>query len=245
LTPPAEAPQILALPSVAEGVLDGPLQLTAAVRGFPEPSYRWHHGGLSFSTSKSSLTLDRLSLADAGEWSLETENVHGRTTQNFTLTVRPAPWPLEAPQRRWSVQSGLALTDGAMVEAPLAITEAVMIDRLRVSVNLQHVETGDLTLTLIAPDGTAVSLMTPQRRLGWDLLGTTFADTAAMPLAETADPHPGSVQPAAPLSVLHGKSTAGAWKLRVADRLADGIGGTLISWAITTPTALGRVPHLD
>jgi subtilisin-like proprotein convertase family protein len=107
-----------------------------------------------------------------------------------------------------------------------------MIDRLRVSVNLQHVETGDLALTLIAPDGTAVSLMTPQRRLGWDLLGTTFADTAAMILAETADPHPGSVQPATPLSVLHGKSTAGAWKLRVADWLADGIGGTLISWAI-------------
>ena len=226
-TPPAEPPQILALPAVVDAVVGGPLEITPTVRGYPAPVLRWYRAGVL-----TSARMDKVSLTDDGVWTLEAQNNGGTVSRSFVVNVRRAPWPGESPRRAWSWSGPLDVPDQGQTEAPLTVADGPAIHRLRVSVDLKHVETGDLTVSLIAPDGTTVVLLSPQRRIGWDLAGTTFDDDAAMSLRETADPHPGGCLPASPLSAFRNLPTTGTWRLRVLDPLPDGVAGTLKSWRL-------------
>ena len=82
-------------------------------------------------------------------------------------------------------------------------------------VNITHTYKGDLEVSLIAPDGTTVLL---HNRTGGstDNVDTVFPDLTA---------------PAQSLSAFAGKSTAGAWTLKVRDLAAIDV-GTLNSWEI-------------
>ncbi|HEU4887185.1 MAG TPA: proprotein convertase P-domain-containing protein, partial [Thermoanaerobaculia bacterium] len=103
----------------------------------------------------------------------------------------------------------------AGVTSTLTIADDRAIEKIFVRVDIAHPLRGDLRIDLIAPDGTTVNLLQPSLERGADV-HTTFGLTA---------------QPVEPLSVLHGRSAAGVWKLVVRDqRSLDA--GTLLSWGL-------------
>jgi subtilisin-like proprotein convertase family protein len=119
-------------------------------------------------------------------------------------------------------------------------TNAGVLD-VDVEVRLSHTWDADLTLTLIAPDGTEVRLV-DQRGTSGDDFGagpsdctgdhTELDDQAFLPVWAGTAPFPGSFRPEQPLAELRGSPTVGTWRLRVADRLAADV-GTLHCWRVT------------
>jgi uncharacterized repeat protein (TIGR01451 family) len=101
------------------------------------------------------------------------------------------------------------------------------------TVGLDHTFVGDLVGTLVAPDGTTVTLF---NRLGGSFNGgnnicqAVFDDAAARPISSVVpgedgeNPYTGSWQPDSPLSALAGHSADGTWNLHVADQAGLDIG---------------------
>src|SRR6202040_3034380 len=107
--------------------------------------------------------------------------------------------------------------------------------------------TGDLQISLIAPDNTTVVLFNQEPAAfggnpGNPGLGPiTFDDAATATLASGSPPYPGTFQPETPLSAFQGLSAATAngalgWRLQIQD-LFPGTPGTdvgqLVSWSMT------------
>ena len=84
-------------------------------------------------------------------------------------------------------------------------------------VAISHTWDGDLRLTLISPQGTAVTLADRRGGSGDDFIDTVFDDSAAIPIASGAAPFSGSFRPESPLAALAGQDAAGTWQLNVAD----------------------------
>jgi subtilisin-like proprotein convertase family protein len=113
------------------------------------------------------------------------------------------------------------------VTSAITITDPRAIEKIFVRVDIAHPLRGDLRIDLIAPDGTTVNLLQPSVERGADV-HTTFGLTA---------------QPIEPLSVLHGRSAAGVWKLLVRDQRSRDI-GALLSWGLILQLE-GDVPLAD
>ena len=113
---------------------------------------------------------------------------------------------------------------------PLSITD------LDVTVNLAHTYVGDLTLRLVAPDGTPVLLARQRGVAGQAYTATIFDDEATTTIAAGTAPFTGRFRPDSPLSALDGRRVNGRWTLEVAD---DGPAdsGTLLSWSLAFATA--------
>ena len=115
-------------------------------------------------------------------------------------------------------------TNGA--EIPITVPDVGLIADVNVRVRLNHTYDGDLVISLIHPDATAVTLSS-KRGGGGDNYGsgatncsgtfTVFDDSAAIAITSGAAPFAGSYRPLQLLSTLNGKSVAGTWKLRVVD----------------------------
>lgn len=93
------------------------------------------------------------------------------------------------------------------------VSDARVVQRVLVSVDIVHTFAGDLELTLIGPDGTAVLLQRAGQPIGPDLRTTFGADT----------------QTAESLERFAGRTAAGTWTLRIIDR-ASSDRGRLVSW---------------
>lgn len=124
--------------------------------------------------------------------------------------------------------SALAIPDDGtnFVEVPLNITNLfVPVGKVTVSVHIAHPADGDLTLQLIAPDGTTVDLA--RQRGGSDpnyglscAEPTIFDDAAANSITAGFAPFSGTFIPQQPLSAFAGKTgnaVNGTWRLRVRD----------------------------
>ena len=149
----------------------------------------------------------------------------------------------------FSFQTGVtACNDNASTNVPVVISasgaptvnstlvvptaQAVTIDDINVTVNIDHTWVQDLTVTLISPAGTQVRLVaTPCTAAALNDITATF-DDAGIVLACANNPAVGgTIQPTDPLSVLNGQNTAGTWTLRVVDG-ANQDGGSILSWAL-------------
>ena len=112
-----------------------------------------------------------------------------------------------------------------------------VVNSLTVTVNIQETFDPDLTLTLIAPDGTRVLLAA---NVGAGLIpqnfnGTTFDDTASRSITSGSAPFIGSYTPQQPLSQLNGKlinSGTGAWKLEIRSAGNAFASGSLTNWSL-------------
>ena len=130
----------------------------------------------------------------------------------------------------------IPIPDLSSVEVPIVIAQTGAVSDVNVRVRLNHTFDCDLTLTLIAPDNTAVTLAanrdTPAG--GDDNYGTgtndcsgtptIFDDAAAQPISAGLPPFAGTFQPETPLAGMNGKSLGGTWKLRVADGAGQDVG---------------------
>jgi subtilisin-like proprotein convertase family protein len=130
----------------------------------------------------------------------------------------------------------VAIPDVDTVDVPIVIAATGAVADVNVRVRLNHTFDGDLTLSLVAPDNTIVTLAANRDTVagGGDNYGTgandcsgtptIFDDAAGTPIGSGLPPFAGTFQPETPLSAMNGTSLAGTWKLRVNDNAAIDVG---------------------
>jgi len=131
--------------------------------------------------------------------------------------------------------------DDAGVSVPLAVSGVGNISRVTFSIDgttcstdqasplvgLDHTFVGDLVGSLVAPDGTTVSLFEHRGGSGNNICQAVFDDSAARSIATAVSddaPFTGSWRPESPLSALNGHAADGTWNFHVADEAAVDIG---------------------
>ncbi|MCC6417524.1 MAG: proprotein convertase P-domain-containing protein [Gemmataceae bacterium] len=113
------------------------------------------------------------------------------------------------------------------------------ISDINVNVSINHMRAGDLKLTLIGPDGTAVVLTNQNGGSGPNFDRVTFDDdaTGAINAAGLVAPFKGAYRPQESLSKFFGKTPNGKWTLVIED-LRTGNIGTLVDWSLTIHAGL-------
>jgi subtilisin-like proprotein convertase family protein len=107
---------------------------------------------------------------------------------------------------------------------------------------ITHPYDGDLTITLIAPDGQSVLLVSQRGGDGDNFVNTVFDDNATSAIRSTTTaPFTGSFKPAEPLATLDGSPLAGTWTLKVVDS-NFGDTGTLDAWGVDAAPAVCDPP---
>ncbi len=131
------------------------------------------------------------------------------------------------PDNAGSARSAVVLS-GLITALPAATDVAVTVD-------VRHSMSSELTLTLIAPDGTRVLLA---NRIGIGFgsgvgyLNTVFSDGAAVPITGGTPPYSGVFRPEQALATtLAGRNPNGTWQLEVTDRAAGRV-GSIRSWSL-------------
>jgi subtilisin-like proprotein convertase family protein len=115
-----------------------------------------------------------------------------------------------------SATHGVEIPDGSgEIAATALVTDTRPIDRLLVRVDVEHPSRGDLSMTLVAPDGTSHLLQAPSLDRVADVHATFGSD----------------IEPAESLARFSGKSIAGVWKLVIRDT-RSGDAGRLLSWSV-------------
>jgi subtilisin-like proprotein convertase family protein len=149
-----------------------------------------------------------------------------------------------------SPQVPLDFTDGSTITSTIPVTDQVagtIVTSATVSLTItNYPNTGDLRITLIAPDGTTSVVMFDQEPTpgGGDpsnpgLGPITFDDTSGNTLSSGDPPYSGTFAPDSPLSAVVGQSANGAWQLQVEDLSTNTPGtdnGTLTAWSLTIGT---------
>ena len=171
-------------------------------------------------------------------FTLGVKSEQGVNTNQFTL----ATGTLGAPVRFDSTLPVL-LPDLSAVSSPINVTNINgALGKVTVALYLSHTFDSDLTLELIAPDGTTNILAANVGASGDnfgsgcfpDAFRTTFDDDAATSIAAGAPPFIGAFRPQFPLSVFnakYGTNVNGTWQLRIADTVS-GDSGVLQCWSL-------------
>ena len=132
----------------------------------------------------------------------------------------------------------VTIDDTALIPAliPITVPDLGILDDVNVRVRLSHTFDADLTIELIAPDGTIVTLAdgngvdgdnfgsSPANCTG---VPTVFDDAAPTSITTGTAPLAGSFKPVKPLSALNGKRTEGIWRIRVTDNFPFSDQGTV------------------
>lgn len=132
-----------------------------------------------------------------------------------------------------STDTPLAIPDNNANGASSIINIATtsLITDVNVTVNISHTWDDDLTMTLIAPDGTSVVLSSGNGGSGNDYTNTLFDQEGATPIGAGSPPFTGTFIPQEDLSVLYGSFSGGDWTLNVSDSATFDT-GTIQSWTL-------------
>jgi subtilisin-like proprotein convertase family protein len=106
----------------------------------------------------------------------------------------------------------------------IAIGAIGTVADINVRVGITHTWDGDLSLSLISPAGTTVSLALKRGGSSDNYRGTLFDDEAAQSISAGSAPFAGSYRPETSLSALDGQPISGTWRLKVVDSAAADIG---------------------
>ena len=126
------------------------------------------------------------------------------------------------------------------VTSNVVVTSTNTVTRVRVTANVTHTWDGDITLSLVAPTGTQVTLSAKHGSSGDNYTGTLFDDAAATAIASGSPPYTGTFRPDSPLSVLNGIAANGTWGLKVVDSSSSDT-GTITGWTLELTTDVGFV----
>jgi subtilisin-like proprotein convertase family protein len=143
------------------------------------------------------------------------EALEGRAVLSTVFGATDVPQPVDFPD----------VFTTSSINVPQSLTIASVQVRLNVSYPLDN----DLTIDLIAPDGTDVPLSSFEGN-GANFQNTLFDDKAATPIWAGDSPFAGTYRPEGSLSSLAGKNTQGTWQLEIVDWGASS--GTLNSWSL-------------
>jgi subtilisin-like proprotein convertase family protein len=181
----------------------------------------------------------------------------------FTVSLQTSAGPTDVP---FSVATGSAGTPAPYdsVDVPRAIPDGDVFGMtsdlvvpgtagrakhvvVRIG-SILHTYDADLTISLIAPDGREVLLVSHRGGSGQNFTNTVFDDNATARITSTTQaPFTGTFQPAEPLSAMDGAPLAGTWKLKVVDDSSGNIGevdawGANIAPAVCAPQPSPQPP---
>ncbi len=106
-----------------------------------------------------------------------------------------------------------------------------VIADLNVTLNIQHTFVGDLTIVLVSPNGTRVTLFDQRGGSGDDFTATVFDDQAINSITTGIAPFTGSFRPEQGLSAFRAQNTLGNWILEITDNAGEDF-GTLLNWSL-------------
>jgi subtilisin-like proprotein convertase family protein len=132
-----------------------------------------------------------------------------------------------------STDTPLAIPDSDATGATstIAASDAALVSDVNLTVNLSHSYDSDLTLSLITPAATSITLAAHRGGSGDDFRSTVFDDEATTAITAGTAPFTGSFRPEGSLSAADGASGAGSWKLKVVDSVGQDI-GTIDGWTL-------------
>lgn len=118
----------------------------------------------------------------------------------------------------------------------LKVTDTFLAQGVTVSMNITYPRDPDLTVTLISPNGTRITLVSGSGNGGnqSNFINTVFDDNASTPIGNGGPPFTGRFNPKQPLSDLFSGgpfSVAGTWSLEIAWG-NSGKTGSLNSWSL-------------
>jgi subtilisin-like proprotein convertase family protein len=157
--------------------------------------------------------------------------------------------PIQLPPFTTSTNTPGVIDSTITINNPNFASE--LVSNLTVTLNITSTNDNDLILTLIAPDGTPITLYNgPQSGsfgpLPQNFTSTIFDDSAARSITSRASraPYTGSFRPAQALSLLDGKSINGIWTLQIQNS-GRGSTTTFDNWSlsITPGTAMTTSNH--
>jgi subtilisin-like proprotein convertase family protein len=125
---------------------------------------------------------------------------------------------------------------GIVTDSKIVVADAFLFQHVTVSVNITYPRDPDLTLTLIAPNGERITLVSGAGTTGntANFINTVFDDLASTPINSGGPPFTGRFNPQQPLSDLVKNgffSAAGTWTLEIVTS-ASGKTGTLNNWSL-------------
>ena len=186
--------------------------------------------------------------------------VLAKCDQNISSATLTLPSGVQQPLIQLTNGNTVNIPDNNPAGADSTITVnnlASVLENVTVSVNIIHPRVADLTLQLIGPDGTTVTLSRTNgvggANYGIDCFSeTTFDDTAGSSITVGTAPFVGSFKPDQPLAAFAGKSGGGLngnWKLHVVDSATNQT-GFIQCWALNLATATctnggGQCPGVD
>ncbi|ADV62387.1 Proprotein convertase P [Isosphaera pallida ATCC 43644] len=127
--------------------------------------------------------------------------------------------------------TAIPIIDNQTNSGTLTIAQSGTVVGMTVTVNVTHTWMGDVTLRLISPLGTVVTLIQGRGGSGDNMNGTIFDDSAPLPISAGSPPFAGRFRPETPLAAFNGQSITGTWRLDAQDSFA-GDQGQVTSWSL-------------
>jgi subtilisin-like proprotein convertase family protein len=119
----------------------------------------------------------------------------------------------------------------------VSVPDASTLLDVNAKVTITHTYDGDLTLSLIGPDGTTAVLSNRRGSSGDNFTNTVFDDEATTAISSGSAPFTGSFKPDGALSAFDGKTAAGNWTLKVVDGASTDTGSIVgFELQLTYPT---------
>lgn len=197
---------------------------TASLNGGAPVSYGTVAGGAS---ATGSFTLDIPADTPCGAiltYTLGVNSSLGPVTHTFTLQIGTPTGTMTHVYSSGDLSA--PIQDFTTVDIPIVVNDDGVVGDVDVALRLNHTFNGDLTITLIAPDGTSAVLANRRGGSGDNFgtgandcsgVSTVFDDDAATPITGGVAPFAGAFRPDTPLAGLSGRPMAGTWILRVRD----------------------------
>ena len=128
---------------------------------------------------------------------------------------------------------GLALDDNGTTTSSIVITDNVTIEDINIQLNISHARESDLSVYLVAADGTTIELVADVDTGSYGLTNMLLDDDAAASVTEASITNDGTTtyQAIGDLSDLENMSMQGTWQLVVTDD-RNGRTGVLNSWSM-------------
>ncbi|MCS7020370.1 MAG: S8 family serine peptidase [Gemmataceae bacterium] len=129
----------------------------------------------------------------------------------------------------WNINR--AILDYRVIKSVINVTDAIVIDRISVRINIRHTGVGDMYIRLIGPNGQAVVLFNRSGGKGDNLTNTWFSDDADRHISQGRPPFTGTFRPVQPLARFRNILASGRWTLEIRDTRAGNV-GKLLSWSL-------------
>jgi subtilisin-like proprotein convertase family protein len=172
------------------------------------------------------LKISDQALADGGSlnhWSISIETCCYQFSNRIPVRIPDGP-----PS---TVSSSIDISDLA----------GLIIDNIKVTVNIDHTWDEDLSISLIGPTGYRVILADLEGGNSDGFIDTLFDDDAVLAITEGSAPFTGPFRPEGKLSDMQNSLVNGIWTLEVTDNATQD-GGWLNSWSLDIKTRNATLP---